>query len=196
MNGGKDMAIKIFIDQGHNPYGPNTGAVGNGVVEQDVNYEVGIFLRNLLENDYRFEVLVSRPTPDTVLGTSNSTSLQARVNAANNWGADYFLSIHTNSNPNPEINGTEVYVYMENTPAYNMAQDVLNGIVNYVGTKNNGVRINRTFYVLRKTRMPALLIELGYLSNTSDAEKLLNDKYDFAYGIYMGILNYFGYQPL
>ncbi|MBR4030561.1 MAG: N-acetylmuramoyl-L-alanine amidase, partial [Clostridia bacterium] len=73
------MAIKIFIDQGHNPYGPNTGAVGNGLVEQDINYEVGIFLKNLLENDYRFEVMVSRPTPDTVLGTSNSTSLQARV---------------------------------------------------------------------------------------------------------------------
>lgn len=190
------MAIKIFIDQGHNPYGPNTGAVGNGLVEQDINYEVGIFLKNLLENDYRFEVMVSRPTPDTVLGTSNSTSLQARVNMANNWGADYFISIHTNSNPNPNINGSEVYVYMENTPAYAMAEDVLNGIVNYVGTKDNGVRINRTLYVLRRTTMPALLVELGYLSNSSDAEKLLNDKYDFAYGIYMGILNYFGYQPL
>ena len=85
---------------------------------------------------------------------------------------------------------------MENTPAYAMAEDVLNGIVNYVGTKDNGVRINRTLYVLRRTTMPALLVELGYLSNSSDAEKLLNDKYDFAYGIYMGILNYFGYQPL
>ena len=77
-----------------------------------------------------------------------------------------------------------------------MAGNILQSIVNYVETKNNGVRINRTFYVLRKTSMPALLVELAYLSNISDAEKLLNDQYTFAYVIYMGILDYFGYQPL
>lgn len=190
------MPIKIFIDQGHNPYGPNTGAEGNGLVEQDINYNVGKFLQNMLENDYRFSVLVSRPTPDTVLGYDNASSLRARVDAANEWGADYFISIHTNSNENPAINGSEVYVYAENTPAYNMARDVLNSIVNYVGTKDNNVRINRTFYVLRKTTMPALLVELAYLTNPGDAEKLRYDQYDFAYAIYMGILNYFGYQPL
>ncbi len=190
------MAIKIFIDQGHNPYGPNTGAQANGLIEQDINYNVGKFLQNLLQNDYRFSVRVSRPTPDTVLGYDNTSSLRARVDAANSWGADYFISIHSNSNENPAINGSEVYVYSQTSRAYAMATDVLNGIVNYVGTKDNGVRINRTFYVLRKTVMPALLVELGYLTNLSDAEKLLNGQYDFAYGIYMGILDYFGYMPL
>ncbi len=191
------MAIKIFIDQGHNPTGaPNAGAEGNGVIEQDVNYNVGKFLQGFLQNDYRFDVQVSRPTPDTVLGMNNTTSLAARVEAADDWDADYFISIHTNSNPNPAVNGTEVYVYSEQSEAYNMAQDILQNIVWYVGTKDNGVRVNRTFYVLRKTDMPAMLIELGYLSNSGDAEKLLNNQYDFAYGIYMGILQYFGYQPL
>ena len=190
------MAIKIFIDQGHNPFSHNQGAQGNGLKEEDINYEVGKYLENFLDNDYRFEVLVSRPTPDTVLGTNNSTSLKARVDKANNWGADYFISIHTNSNENPAINGSEVYVYRENSPAYNMATDILQSIVSFVGTKNNGVRINRTFYVLRKTVMPALLIELAYISNSEDAEKLREDRYDFAYAIYIGILNYFGYQPL
>lgn len=191
------MAIKIFIDQGHNPSGtPNAGAEGNGVIEQDVNYNVGKFLEDFLKNDYRFDVRVSRPTPDTVLGMNNSTSLKARVDAANEWDADYFISIHTNSNPNPNVNGSEVYVYSEQSEAYTMAQNILQNIVLYVGTKDNGVRINRTFYVLRKTEMPALLIELGYLSNAEDAQKLLNNQYDFAYGIYMGILQFFGYQPL
>lgn len=190
------MAIKIFIDQGHNPFSHNQGAEGNGLFESEINYEVGKYLENFLANDYRFEVLVSRPTPDTVLGYNNTTSLQERVNIANSWGADYFISIHTNSNNNPAVNGSEVYVYSESSPAYNMATDILNSIVEFVETKNNGVRINRTFYVLRKTAMPALLIELGYLSNENDAEKLLEDRYDFAYAIYIGILNYFGYQPL
>lgn len=84
------MAIRIFIDQGHNPSGVNAGAEGNGLREQDVTYNVGIYLANLLNDDPRFTARVSRPTPETVLGTSNATSLQARVNMANSWPADYF----------------------------------------------------------------------------------------------------------
>jgi N-acetylmuramoyl-L-alanine amidase len=86
------MATKIFIDQGHNPQGVNAGAEGLGLREQDITYDVGIYLRDILNEDPRFEARVSRPTPETVLGTSNATSLAARVNAANDWPADYFLS--------------------------------------------------------------------------------------------------------
>lgn len=136
------MAIRIFIDQGHNPSGHNAGAEGNGLREQDVTYNVGIYLASLLNDDVRFQARVSRPTPETVLGIDNATSLQERVNMANSWPADYFISIHCNSNTNPEINGTEVYVYRANTQSYWLAQHILNGIVERVGTRDNGVRIN------------------------------------------------------
>lgn len=69
------MPIRIFVDQGHNPRGHNTGAVGNGLVEQDITYEVGLYLAQLLNDDPRFTARLSRPTPDTILGTNNSTSL-------------------------------------------------------------------------------------------------------------------------
>lgn len=191
------MAIRIFIDQGHNPTGyHNTGAEGNGLREQDVTYNVGIDLASLLNDDPRFVARVSRPTPDTVLGTNNSTSLQARVNMANSWPADYFISIHCNSNTNPAINGTEVYVYRTNTQSYWLAQHILNGIVEQVGTRDNGVRLNPSFYVLRRTTMPAVLVELAYLSNASDAQKLRDDQRGFAWGIYNGLLSYFGFQPI
>lgn len=190
------MPIRIFIDQGHNPSGPNTGAEGNGLREQDVNYNVGIYLANLLNDDPRFVARVSRPTPETILGTSNSTSLQARVQMANSWPADYFLSIHCNSNTNPAINGTEVYVYRTGTQSYWLAQHILNAIVEEVGTRDNGVRVNPSLYVLRRTTMPACLIELAYLSNTSDAQKLRDDQQEFARGIYNGLLSYFGFPPL
>lgn len=190
------MAIRIFIDQGHNPSGPNTGAEGNGLREQDVTYNVGIYLAGLLNDDPRFEARVSRPTPETILGTNNSTSLQARVNMANSWPADYFLSIHCNSNTNPAINGTEVYVYRANTQSYWLAQHILNAIVERVGTRDNGVRLNPSLYVLRRTTMPAALVELAYLSNTGDAEKLRDDQRGFAWGIYDGLLSYFGFPPL
>lgn len=190
------MAIKIFIDQGHNPSGVNAGAEGFGLREQDINYNVGIYLANLLNDDPRFEARTSRTYPEESLGTSNASSLAQRVQLANSWPANYFISIHCNSNVNPEINGTEVYVYQNYTQAYYLAEHVLQAIVSRVGTRNNGVRVNSSLYVLRRTNMPSILVELAYISNASDAEKLENDQYQFAYAIYEGLLSYFGFEPL
>lgn len=190
------MAIKIFIDQGHNPSGfHNAGATGNGLFESEINYQVGIYLGNLLNNDNRFEARLSRPTSTTVLGTNNSTSVAERVRLANEWPANYFISLHCNANPNPAINGTEVYIFQYGTQSNWLAQHVMNGIVNSVGTRNNGIRENQTFYVLRRTTMPSILVEMGYLTNSADASRLRDNQYGFAYGIYMGILGYFGFSP-
>lgn len=185
------MSIRIFIDQGHNPQ-TNAGASGYGLQEDEITYQVGKYLEEMLIQDGRFEVRTSRAYPEQVLGYNQSSSLIERVRMANEWPADYFVSIHANYNTNPAINGSEVYVYEANTQAYYLAQHVLYGIVNTVGTRDNQVRINPRLYVLRRTNMPAILVELGYLSNYSDAEKLKNDQYEFAYGIYLGILEYFG----
>lgn len=103
-----------------------------------------------------------------------------------------FISIHCNSNTNPAINGSEVYVYRSNAQSYWLAQHILNAIVGRVGTRDNGVRLNP----LRRTTMPAALVELGYLSNASDAQKLRDDQRGFAQGIYNGLLSYLGFSPL
>ena len=63
-------------------------------------------------------------------------------------------------------------------------------------TRDNGVRINPSLFVLRRTTMPAALVELAYLSNWADAQKLREDQWEFAWGIYQGLLSYFGFQPL
>jgi N-acetylmuramoyl-L-alanine amidase len=190
------LAIKIFVDQGHNPSGFNAGAEGFGLREQDITYMVGAYLADILSNDYRFEVRTSRTTPTEVLGTTNATSLRQRVDMANSWPADYFISIHVNANDNPAINGSEVYIYRDNTPAASLAHEVLDEIVRRVGTQNNGVRENPSLYVLRRTQMPAILVELGYITNPNDVQLLANDQYQFAYGIYVGLLNYLGLPQL
>jgi N-acetylmuramoyl-L-alanine amidase len=192
--GSVSLPIRIFLDQGHNPTGsPNAGATGNGLFEQDITYQVGVYLANLLNNDSRFEARLSRPTPTTVLGTSNATSLAERVRLANEWPANYFISIHCNSNPNPAINGTEVYIYRYNTQPQWLGQQIMTGINEMTGTRNNGIRERPSLYVLRRTTMPALLVELAYLTNSSDAEKLRNDQYQFAVGMFNGIMRYFGF---
>ena len=186
-----------FIDQGHNPTGyHNTGARGHGLIEENITYQVGVYLADMLRNDYRFDVRLSRPTPTTVLGTNNPTSLAERVRMANEWPADYFISIHANSNPNPNINGAEMYIYQFNTQANWLAQHIMNGIVNNTALGNNGIWENKSLYVLRNTNMPAVLVEMGYLSNYNDAMYIRDNQWNIAYGIYLGILSYFGFAPL
>lgn len=188
--------IRVFIDQGHNPERVNAGAEGFGLREQDITFMVGIYLANILEADGRFSVRTSRTYPEEILGYDNRSSLQARVNAANSWPADFFISIHVNANVNPAINGSEVYVYEAYTQSYFLGQDILAEIVRRLGTKYNGVWENPSLYVLRNTDMTSVLVELAYITNAEDAEKLRNDQYQFAYGIYVGLLNYLGLEQV
>ena len=125
--GGDTLAIKIFVDQGHNPYGVNAGAEAFGVREQDITYLVGAYLVDILNADPRFDAIASRQTPDEILGYDNNSSLRERVDMANTWGADYFISIHTNANTNPAVNGTECYVYSQNNPAFYRKPDCTAG---------------------------------------------------------------------
>ncbi len=183
--------MKIFIDQGHNPQNPNAGAEANGVREQDVTYAVGVELAAMLRSNPFFEVRLSRNSPTEQLGTSNASSLAARVYAANSWGADYFISLHCNASTNTSASGSEVYVYSEASRAYPLGEDILVGLHNATGLANRGMRINPSLYVLRHTNMPALLVEMGYLTNVSDAALLSSDPQSFARGIYNGMLDYF-----
>ena len=185
------MTIKIFIDQGHNPSIINAGASAGDVQEADITFTVGTFLAELLNNDERFEARVSRANADSVLGTTIRESLQARVDMANEWNADYFISIHANANTSPNIQGAEVYLYQNNEESEVLAQNILDGLSEVTSVKDNGIRFNPSLYVLRNTKMPALLVELGYLTNPSDLEKLKNNPKAFSQGIYIGISAYF-----
>ncbi len=183
------MAIKIYIDQGHNPQSPNAGAEGNGYREQDIVYEIGVRLRDLLLANGSFEVRLSRPTPTTQLGTSNASSLRTRIQEANAWGADYFISLHTNAGV-PSASGTEAFVYSIPSAAQRLAEDIVEGVTEQTGLRDRGVFARPSLYVLRRTSMPAVLVELGFISNSYDANLMANDPQSFAQGIYSGILDY------
>ena len=185
--------IKIYIDQGHNPRDYNTGAEGNGFYEQDLTYTVGILLSGLLSRNPEFEVRLSRPTPETILGTTNSTSLSERVREANSWGADVFLSLHTNAAPNSSASGSEALIYSKSSSvALGLAEDILQKMTEVTGLRNRGVLERPGLYVLRKTSMPAVLVEMGFISNRYDAELMAYSPGLFAEGIYRGILKYYG----
>lgn len=186
------MVIKIFIDQGHNPENPNAGAEGSGYREQDLVYEIGVRLAALLNANPNFEARLSRNSPNEILGTSVASSLAARVNAANEWGADYFISIHANASDIPTATGTEGFVYSTSSEAYPLAVDIVAGISEATGIPDRGVSARPSLYVLRKTRMPATLVETGFITTQSEADLLKNFPGLFAEGMYNGILKFFG----
>ena len=184
--------IKIFIDQGHNPQNPNSGAEANGYREQDLVYEIGIQTADLLRANGNFDVRVSRPTPTTQLGTSNASSLRARVDAANSWGAEWFISLHANASEITSATGTEAFVYSLSSRAYPLAEDIVEAVSDATGEPNRGVSARPTLYVLRRTSMPATLVELGFITNPGEATLMAESPGLYARAIYRGILRFFG----
>lgn len=185
------MAIRIYIDQGHNPENPNAGAEGNGLREQDITYRVGKALGERLRANGAFAVRESRPTPTTSLGSSNSTSLQARVRDANEWGADYFISLHTNAASDPRATGSEAFAYQEPSAAFRLGTDILDGLNRLTGLRDRGMMVRPGLYVLRRTAMPAVLVELGFITNPEDAARMNTQPELFANGVYAGLLTFF-----
>lgn len=185
--------MKIYIDQGHNPRNPNAGAEGNGLREQDLTYKIGIELAEALEAE-GIETRLSRPTETTSLGTSNASSLAQRVNDANNWGADYFISLHANASNITSASGSEGYVYAPNSVAEELSENILYELNLSTGLPNRGTFVRPSLYVLRKTRMPAVLIEMGFITNPTDAYLMNNDPQLFADGIADGIFDFLGLE--
>lgn len=182
---------RIYIDQGHNPVNPNAGAEGNGFREQDLVFRIGQLTAELLRSA-GYEVRLSRPTAETQLGTSATSSLAARVNDANAWGADLFISLHTNASTIPSATGSEAFVFRRGTNAEELADNILEQLNFATGLPTRGVFARPGLYVLRKTRMPATLVELGFITNPVDAELMAYSPQLFAAGIANGVRAYYG----
>lgn len=169
--------MKIFIDAGHG--GTNPGAVGvNGVVESQVNLDVALRLGRILVRD-GYSVDYSRTSDVNV-------SLSKRARLANEWGADYFVSIHCNYNVEPRYTGCESFFYRRSSVGERLAIAVNNALAEETGLFNIGT-FSANFAVLRLTSMPAVLVELALLSNKDDAEKLGDE--DFKQLCAQGIAN-------
>ncbi|AMQ66575.1 endolysin [Bacillus phage Shbh1] len=164
---------KIFIDPGHG--GRDPGAVGNGLKEKDLTLDISRKLDTYLRNNYQgVQTRLSR-TNDTFV------SLTARADAANNWGADIFVSIHVNAGGGTGfetlINGT----LSLNSTTGRIAKEFNDEVVNQLlqnrsgwGIVNRGVKNQRNLTVLQRTRMSAILSESLFIDRADDARLLKN----------------------
>ncbi len=188
--------LTVAVDPGHG--GPDTGAIGpGGSYEKNNTLAVGLDLADLLRAAGA-KVIMTRTTDAAPSGANytEKTDLETRVNLANAGKADLFVSIHNDSFTNPQAGGTTTYYCSANpqaAQAKQLGQDVQAQVVNQLGLQDRGVK-DADFYVIKYTNMPAVLVELGFISNPTE-EKLLGSP-DFqakaALGIYRGILVYHG----
>lgn len=152
---------KVFLDPGHGGHDP--GAVGNGLQEKVVVLKIARYARNYLQNNYKDVSVKMSRTTDKYL------SLSSRANAANNWGADLFVSIHINAGGGI---GYEDYIYNGKVSnKTHQLQDAIHSNVAPLFTNNRGQK-RANFAVIRQTSMPAVLTECGFIDNKTDANFL------------------------
>lgn len=163
---------KVMIDPGHG--GKDPGAIGlAGVREKDVVLDVSLELARQLR-DWGAEVRLTRDSDRQVAGPDapKREDLQARVDLANNWPAEIFISMHANANENRAIKGTEAYVSRNSSEASKrLATAMHTHMVNDLGLPDRRV-LKSDFYVIKNTSMPGMLMEIAYVSNAEEEAKL------------------------
>ena len=162
------LKYKICVDAGHG--GSDPGAVNQNLnlKEKDLTLQIALELLKKFKGNELFDLIPTR-TNDRFI------SLRDRCSIANINTCDLFLSIHLNSSINKKANGTETLIYgQKNKLAADIFQE---GLVKSLNSNNRGVKTNPNLYVLKYTKMPAVLLELGFISNDEEAKKFLDTGY-------------------
>ncbi|RSD25231.1 N-acetylmuramoyl-L-alanine amidase [Mesobacillus subterraneus] len=164
--------MKIMLDAGHGYNTPGKRSP-DGMREYEFNRAVANYARDLLANYNNVTVYFSHSDQQDV-------SLKARTDKANSLNVDIFVSIHANAFGSGGWNsagGIETYVYPSRPPvAYQLAQKIQRNLVVATGLQNRGVK-TADFHVLRETRMDAVLVECGFMTNREEIKLLRSETY-------------------
>ena len=171
--------MKVFLNPGHAPDGnPDPGACGCGLRECDVAKSVADLVENYLVG-----------AGVEVVGNLQDDSLYAVASAANESDADIFVSIHCNAF-NGSANGTETCVHTCSARGKRLGECIQRQIVDALGTSDRGLKYRGELYVLNRTDMPAVLVELAFIDNEGDAALLRDNQDDFARAVARGVTDY------
>ena len=179
----------VVLDSGHG--GSDSGKVGiNGAKEKEINLLIAKEIRRLLEKE-KIEVIMVREK-DEELGKSKVEDLKYRVSLMNEKKPSLAVSIHQNSYHEENVFGAQVFYYKTSTEGEKAAAVIQEALqeVNPENTKK--IKANDTYYLLKKTEVPTVIVECGFLSNYAEAEKLVSEDYQkkLAEAVTKGILQY------
>ncbi len=180
----------VIIDAGHGGFDP--GVIGNDMYEKDVNLEIALKLQEYLEQSGAY-VYMTR-TDDSATANTKKKDMLFRKSFTNGSNADILISIHQNSFTDSKVNGSQVFYYDNSEKSKILAlniQEQLNIFAN--PTNNKKAMPTSTYYLLRETNIPAVIVECGFLTSPDDSYKLSTDEYKdkLAWSIYVATLKYF-----
>lgn len=191
----EEKKICIVVDAGHG--GNDPGKVGiNNALEKEINLALALKLAELLE-EKDIEVVLTRDS-DTGLYPDNASNkkaadMQARCQIISEAAPIFTISLHQNSYPSAEIKGAQVFYYGQSKKGEALAVILQESLVTRVDPENRRTaKANDSYYLLKKTPTPTVIVECGFLSNPTEADLLLDEDYQnkLVRAIYMGILEY------
>lgn len=157
----------VVIDPGHG--GRDPGAVYGGVNEKDLNLDISLKLNSLLK-EYGIATYMTRSSDKYV-------DLYARTEYANKLNADLFVSVHNNAGMSSTSGSMMLYYPAASGVSRDFASIFLSEVTSKLGTKNLGLIARPNLVVLRTTKMPAVLAEIGYMTNTAELKRLKTDAF-------------------
>ena len=188
------IAGRIIVDAGHG--GSDNGAVHNGYKEKDFSLDLALMLKERLEaKDY--DVFLTRDGDDLSgpydVNNNNRINPTERVELINSYSADLVISLHMNSYAtDPSVNGLEI-LYGDNSElSKELADTLLLPVIDASATKNRGVKHRTDVLILQESACPAVLIEVGFITNETDVSNLQNFvyKHQLIQGIVEGVESY------
>jgi len=179
----------IMIDAGHG--GSDEGAKVGSCIEKKIALKLSQIVKQMLELR-GYEVRMTRTKDEFI-------SLPKRVELAQVVKAKIFMSFHCNSSPNPDAHGVEIFYHdskdsFKQKSSKRLASCALHNVLQHTGAHSRGVK-RGNFHVIRETNMPSILVEIGFLTNVNEKDKLKDLSYleKIAQGIASGVDRYFNY---
>ena len=190
---GKD--IVIVIDAGHGGIDP--GKVGvNNILEKDINLSIAMKLKNLLEQQ-DIQVVMTREEDIGLYSDADKNrkraDLNQRIKIIQESNPDFAVSIHQNSYTEEYVKGAQVFYHSQSLEGKKLAELLQTQIVSTINDGNHRkAKSNSSYYMLKHTECPLVIVECGFLSNNEEATKLTEDDYQdkMALGILQGIMQY------
>ena len=186
---------KVVIDAGHG--GDDPGKIGiNGALEKDINLQIAFLVQEFLE-EADVEVVLTRKTDEGLYdaGVPNKKvqDMKHRIAIIDEEAPDVTVSIHQNSYPEEYVHGAQVFFYTGSREGQALADSIQTQFVEKADAENTRqIKANDSYYLLKKTQVPIVIVECGFLSNSVEAAKLCEETYQerVAWAIHMGILQY------
>lgn len=169
----------VVLDAGHGS--SDSGKVGiNGVLEKDINLSISKKIKKYLE-EKGIRVVMTRDKDESLAEGENGNrkvqDMKARVKRINDTKPDLAVSIHQNSYHEESIHGAQVFYYEHSESGEKDARILQEALLAVDPDNTRQVKANTTYYLLKRTEVPILIVECGFLSNQEEAEKLASEDY-------------------